>query len=186
MKITGSSIFAVDPGALLASLQSTFPELDNVDVHVGFPAKVVIEAREREPLLFWEQTGLRVWVDADGVAFLPRGEVEGLVPVQAQDAPPMSEEAGKQNQLITPAMVQAILQLSEQAPEGTSLLYDPTHGLGWADPDGWQVYFGLSPENMPARLAVYQSIAADLQRKNIKPLLISVEFLHAPYYRLVP
>ena len=83
------------------------------------------------------------------------------------------------------AVENAILVLNEQAPKETNLLYDPGRGLGWVDPKHkWQVYFGLNPAGMDERLIMYNTIVKELNRRKIKATLISVEYLHAPYYRM--
>lgn len=184
LKVSGASIFTLDPAELEERLQAAFPELQGIRIKVGLPASVVVEAAERAPVIAWEHEGIQTWVDAAGYSFIPRGEVEGLVPVIAHGLPaPMAGQEDQSQQLLTSQMVQAILTLAPSAPEGAPLVYDPEHGLGWADPRGWQVYFGLAPTDMSQRLAVYQAIVKELKAQGIKPTLISVEYLHAPYYR---
>ncbi|TAK11995.1 MAG: FtsQ-type POTRA domain-containing protein [Anaerolineae bacterium] len=184
LKVSGASVFTLDPAELEARLQAAFPELQGIRVRVGLPAKVVVEAAERAPVIAWEHEGIQTWVDSSGYSFLPRGQVDGLVPVVAHGLPaPIAGQADQSQQLLTPQMVKAILTLAPSAPEGAPLVFDPEHGLGWADPRGWQVYFGLAPTDMAQRLAVYQAIVKELKAQGIKPTLISVEFLHAPYYR---
>jgi hypothetical protein len=85
---------------------------------------------------------------------------------------------------VDPAIIDAASLLKSQMPENSSLVYSKLNGLGWNDPRGWQVYFGLSFNDMPEKLAMYQSIVDQLTQNNIKPSLISVENIHAPYYRL--
>lgn len=186
LAVLGASIFTIQPDVLLDDLNAAFPEINDISVKVGFPAKVIVEASEREPTLVWQQGGITVWVDQNGVAFRQRGVVEGLVSVLAIQTPPLSAaEERDPDQIISGEMVQAILTLSLQAPVGTTILYDPEHGLGWQDPQGWQVYFGPSPDDMEVRLSMYQAMVAMFQERGIKPVLVSLEYLHAPYYRLV-
>lgn len=185
LDVAGSPIFAVRPSEVLEKLQTAYPELMNARVRVGFPAKVVVEAGERVPVLAWDQAGLTLWVDAEGISFYPHGQVEDLVSVKAVDSPkalPGEEEDSAR--LITPQMVRAILKLSEQMPEGSTLLYSLRHGLGWVDPQGWEIYFGPDPKDVDQRLAVYNGIVEEMKRQGISPVLISLEYLHAPYYRL--
>ncbi|MBP1702333.1 MAG: putative cell division protein FtsQ, partial [Chloroflexi bacterium] len=85
---------------------------------------------------------------------------------------------------MTPEFVTAVLTLAEQAPPDVPLLYDGARGFGWRDPGGWDVYFGDAQE-MPMKLLVYQEIIARLDDKEeTLPSLVSVEYVHAPYYRL--
>jgi hypothetical protein len=81
-------------------------------------------------------------------------------------------------------LVNAILTISPEAPENTPIVYDSQHGLGWLDPRGWQVYFGSSDEDMALKLKVYLKTYKRLKKAGIRPALISVEHVHAPYYRL--
>ena len=183
--VIGASIFTIQPETLLGNLKAAFPEIEDISVKVGFPGLVFVEASERQPMLIWRQDDGLVWVDVNGVAFRQRGAVEGLVTVQAIQAPPLAASEAVQDQIISAEMVQAILTLSKQAPVDTIILYDPEHGLGWQDPQGWKVYFGSSPEDMELRLTMYEVMVALFKERGIKPVLVSLEYLHAPYYRLV-
>ena len=86
-------------------------------------------------------------------------------------------------QYIDPQVLQAAISLSAQMPSGGSLVYDPVSGMGWSDPKGWQVYFGVDLSNIAAKQAEYQAIVQRLTDLGIKPSLISVALLDAPYYR---
>lgn len=198
--ILDQPIFLVDSAQLEEDILARFSALDDIQVKISYPAEVTILAGERLPVVAWEQTGYaNWWIDQDGMAFEPLGSSENLVHVEAMAAPPSLtaaldqgdlelsglEEQQPAQQLLTPAMVDAILFLDQLAPEGVELIFDEEHGLGWVDPEfGWQVYFGSKLDQMDARWAIYRAIVEDLQSKNRKPWLISVEFVHAPYYRL--
>ena len=185
LQIAGSSIFSVQPDQLLAILREQFPELERVSVGVGFPASVVVLVKERQPLLAWEQAGLTVWVDAAGVAFMSSETEQALISVTALEAPPpLKPDLYGRHQLIRPEMVSSIQTLSQIAPEGASLIYDPTLGFGWMDPGGWQAFFGQDDSDIVQRMAVYRSIHNELATRRLTPTLISVAQLHAPYYRM--
>ena len=185
IKVAGSSIFSVETESIYSLLRQQFPELQSVNVNVGFPAKVVIRVEERAPVLVWEQAGLTVWVDAAGVSFIPQGSDEGLIKVTALEAPPtLDGDSYAQHQLIRPEMVRAIQELSRITPQGALLIYDPRLGFGWMDPGGWQAFFGQDGKNITQRLAVYLAIVGELSARNLKPTLVSVAQLHAPYYRM--
>ena len=185
IKVAGSSIFSIETNSIYALLRQQFPELQSVNVSVGFPAKVIVRVEERAPVLAWDQAGLTVWVDAVGVSFISQGSDESLIQVTALEAPPtLGGESYAQHQLIRPEMVRAIQDLSRIAPQGAPLIYDPRLGFGWTDPGGWQVFFGQDGQYMTQRLAVYLRIVSELSARNLKPTLISVAQLHAPYYRM--
>ncbi len=119
IKVAGSSIFSIETDSIYILLRQQFPELQSVNVSVGFPADVVVRVEERAPVLAWQQAGLIVWVDAAGVSFIPQGTDEGLIKVTALEAPPtLGGDSYAQHQLIRPEMVRAIQELSRIAPQG--------------------------------------------------------------------
>ena len=88
-------------------------------------------------------------------------------------------------QLLPPKMVAGIIYLSDYLPEGAGLMYDEKYGVGWEDPEfGWQVFFGKNLDQMSVRMALYQAITADFIERNRIPVLISIEQVEAPYYRM--
>jgi len=155
------------------------------------------------------------WVDVDGKIFPALGSSQGLVYVKANDPPPtppatVSEEeisfetetaAGTDSaqgsdaqaeqpadeQLLDPVLVQGILNLAQALPAGSEMVYDGEHGFGWMDPEfEWMVYFGKELDQTDLRIKVYIAIIDMFSQKERKPILISVEYLHAPYYRMEP
>lgn len=204
IQIFGTPVFTIDPQALKAFMLEKFSALEDVAVAVSYPADVVITVTEREPVVAWEQAGIASWwIDRTGLGFEPLGPSEGLVVVNALAAPPplpvsieeedeqeeapVGQEEKKVEKLLTPEVVDAILYLSAHAPENAVMVYDGDHGLGWADQNrNWTVYFGKKLDNLPLRLAAYETIVADLLQKKWAPLYISVEYVHAPYYRMKP
>jgi hypothetical protein len=185
LNLAGAQVFSVQPEQLAAALTDAFPELQDFAIRVGFPARVVIEVAERQPVIAWQQSDITVWIDSAGVAFIPEGEVSALVQVRALEAPPALEGYGlDRHQLIRPELVELVLALDAYAPEGVELLYSASHGLGWVDPRGWEAYFGSEIASIDQRIAVYNAVLAELQSRGLMPTLISVAQLHAPYYRL--
>ena len=215
MDILGSSIFTIDPPAVEQALGQAFPELASISVDAGLPARVVVNLVERQPVLSWFQDNREVWVDAEGVAFVPRGNPGTLVRVEghgiapqaiasvviptAGSLPPgaiyvpatVTDEGSAEAELVAvqPArlpqdLVQAILTLGSQVPADTQLVYDAQYGLGWDDPLGWEVYFGAQTNEMDQKLVVYQGVVNYLTDQGLQPELVSVAFVHAPYYRM--
>jgi hypothetical protein len=198
--LAGSSIIQVEPDVVKARVEDSFPGIKNARVSVSLPAGLTIQVEERDPLILWVQEGASHWIDVEGVVFPVFGEVEVAQTVTAAgDPPPAPEvfihevdgETGEISHLLevslprtTPKFVEAVLSLTDFIPEGSVLQYDPQFGLGWQDPNGWLVYFGQDTQNMGTKLDEYQQILAVLKEQNVIPAIISLEFLHAPYYRL--
>jgi hypothetical protein len=211
LKTEGMPAILAKPQKLAASVQAAFPELSKVAVTIGLPASLKVAVVERQPVIAWVQDTNTLWIDRDGYAFPPRGDAGvTLVNVQAVGNPPSAAAttstpaatstsqpsptpapaspaslAVHSNQpFISHDLVSAILELGAQAPNGTPVVYNPSYGLGWNDPQGWQVYFGSSLADMEMKLAEYKAIVQQLTQQGIKPVMISVEFPHSPYYRL--
>jgi cell division protein FtsQ len=99
----------------------------------------------------------------------------------SEKKPEKTLEAPKQ---ADPTLLVAAQTLSQQLPAGTVLAYQKDHGLGWTDEQGWQVYIGKDLGQYEAKYKMYQTIAAHLTEQGIKPVLVSVENINEPYYRL--
>jgi cell division protein FtsQ len=183
----GQPIIKAIPSQLAADLQAAYSELESVQVQVRFPNKLVVQVVERTPLIAWYQDGAVTWIDTNGIAFTPRGEVTGLLPVTSSGTPldTIQDESlppGTQR-FLSPEMVSAIFALAPEAPSGTSLLFDPIYGIGWQDPRGWTTFFGKNAQDIPMKKLVYTSILDSLNQKGIQPSLVSVEYLDAPFYK---
>ena len=192
--LANTPVFVLQSEMMQKNLLDAFPEFSSATVQVGWPNRVVVTVTERVPVLAWTAGGQSVWVDPQGMSFPVRGEGDGLslVVVEAQGPPPAPagvtdlppEASAWSRPFMNVDLVSAVLLLRGFAPEGVTLLYDSAHGLGWRDPQGWQVYFGPTGTDMGQRLQVYQALVTRLNNEQIYPALISVEYLHAPFYRM--
>lgn len=183
--ISGRSVFGLQGPELENRIVAAYPELDGVSVSVTLPANVQVQLFERAPVLAWVQSGITVWVDELGIAIIPQGEDLGLPVVEALEPPPdLIGDEFHRHQIITSPMVDMITLISQLAPEGARLFYDPELGFGWQAEGGWQAFFGHSGEDLEQRFAIYQGILTRLEERGVFPTLISVAHLHAPYYRI--
>ncbi len=209
LDLKGKSIVTVDPNGLRTELMKAFPELSAVSISVSFPASVSVAVRERQPVLAWKVKDSVTWIDSEGAMFSPRGEVSNLLMILSADQPPLANlllEAAEtapvpasevlpavpvtgldlSQQRVDTQVITAAAILATQMPPESSMVYSALNGLGWTDPRGWQVYFGLNLDNITEKLVLYQAIVDQLTQKNIRPSVISVENVHAPFYRLEP
>jgi len=209
--VTGKSIFTLDRLEMQNKLLESFSEFSSAAVELDLPNTVNITVTERIPVLVWSHDSQSVLVDENGKAFPLRNEVfdQGLYPIiEAQEEPPQlisldpseSKQASLEfdltglqfaesklsddetGRLLSPEMVAAVLLLNEHTPDGATLSYDNTNGLSWKDRRGWDVYFG-ELNDIEMKLRVYEVIFQYLREEDIKPAMISVEYVHAPYYR---
>jgi len=187
LNLSGQPIFLLTPSDIETRLRLNYPELASVRVDVSLPNLVSVNVTERKPFIRWEQGGGYTWIAEDGIAFRPRGEMEGLISVMALSAPPVE---GSGSDPLTPApfisieLVQALRGLAWHVPPGTLILYDKDHGFGWNDPRGWMVYFGTSASDVELKMRVYESMVDSLLQRGIRPAVINVMYPTAPYYRM--
>jgi hypothetical protein len=188
LNVAGKPVFLLVPSSLETRLRLNYPELTSVHVSVALPNILSIQVSERKPVVRWEQGSGYTWVSEDGVAFRPRGEVTGLISVNALSAPPTegspSSDPLTPTPFISPEMVQAIQGLAGHVPPGMTILYDANFGFGWNDPRGWRVYFGTKASDVELKMHVYEAMVNSLTARGIRPALINVTYPSAPYYRM--
>ncbi len=187
LNLVDHPIFTVDPQTVSDKIGKLFPEFSQVNLKVRLPNKVFINVEERIPMLVWKQDGRTLLIDANGYAFPMRGQSTNLpkLTIEAHSAPfgLTMENVDNQAARFLPAdMVSGILSLNALLPDGAVLVYDQEHGLGWKDKRGWNVYFG-EISNISLKMKIYNMLVSKLKKEEIKPNLISVEYVHAPYYR---
>lgn len=185
--VAGESIFSIDPSQVYTDIARAFPEMSAITIEVKLPAVISVTVVERQPVISWQAGGKEYWVDEEGVAFPPRGQAEGLVTVQSQSPIPDELKAGNTAKpFLEPGTITAIMEMAGFVPQGSVLVYEDDHGFGWLDGRGWTVYFGRDTRDMEMKLRVYSELVSRLERDGIMPQLISVEYVHAPYYRVEP
>ncbi|TFG89863.1 MAG: FtsQ-type POTRA domain-containing protein [Candidatus Atribacteria bacterium] len=203
-------IFALEKSSVIEPIIRNFPELRDVRVDFSLPGNVYISVKEREPMITWQSKGNSVWIDSESYLIPARGEAEPMLTIQANSLPgykilideetenmenvlrdkPQIKESIDQNTFfaypkqIDGTLLTAILQLNAWMPEESVLLYQQKRGIGWKDIRGWDVFIGSKLENINDKMLMYETIVRKLEEQGIHPSIVSVEFLHAPYYRL--
>lgn len=185
--VSGQPIFTLTPSELETRLRLNYPELASVYVTATLPNLLSVQVIERKPVIRWEQGGGYTWVAEDGVAFRPRGEMEGLISVAAESAPPVigsGTDPLSPTPFISVEMVQALQGLAWHVPPGEVILYNEAFGFGWNDPRGWRAYFGTTASDVELKMRVYEQMVTSLTQRGIRPALINVTYPTAPYYRM--
>jgi len=199
LELSGKPIISVIPSEVEAQILAEFPDIKSATVRVELPANLTISIQERIPAITWIIDGeATTWVDDEGFTFPIRGEATIPLKVMANGDPPKplgyvdpASEPAEETETpilptpgVDPQFVASVLKLRTYIPAGAALLYDPENGLGWTDAQGWQVYLGTDVSQIDVKLVEYQKIVTALLEQNLQPVLISVEYIHAPYYRL--
>lgn len=174
-------VFSVDPEQIAAELES-YPEIASADVVIEWPNKVVIQLDERKPVVAWDDGGRKWWLSADGVAFLEREAVPGMVEV-VSDEPVLQIQEDPLAQVIDPEILRCAAELGALLPDAGNLRFDRENGLVLEDARGWTVYFGVSGD-MVEKVRVYIRIGEWLQAQARQPSMVSVVDPNSPYYSL--
>ena len=181
----GRPTVMVDPAEVARLLTTTFPGLAEAQAEVTLTGGLRVRVLERQPVLVWVYRDSRWWVDPQGALCPIVGEAGDLPEIQAAALPPgMKQSEGRWS--LPPDLVQALLVLSAYVPQGQPLVYDAHHGLGWRAPEGWQVFVGKRPTQMAARMQLYWALRDYLLGKGLRPALIDLSVLDAPYFRMEP
>jgi cell division protein FtsQ len=204
-------IITIQPEEIIQKIDNAFPEIKEIKIAVSIPNKVTVSLAERKPVIAWKVNETTLWVDSDGIVFPARGHAGELLTVESFSLPVFSfpKEKGETeilmnkflpkhsfwklppysmiwfeyHRIIDPGLLTAILRLNTQIPSEKVLLYDSHRGLGWNDPRGWKIFFGFNLEQINEKWLTLEKIINELTNQGIKPTLVSVEYLHAPYFR---
>ena len=207
--VLGMHSFAVEPEKIKAEIVAAFPDFREVTVKVGIPGTFEIIVTERQPMIAWQSKKALIWVDSEGYLIPPRGASGEILAIQADSIPAYQIRSSIEDPVtlkvvrdkpffkanpsalaffavpkqIDGALLTATLQLNAWMPNEKTLLYQRQRGLGWKDARGWDVFVGQKLEGINDKMVMYETIVRELEKQGISPTLVSVEFLHAPYYR---
>ena len=187
--VAGYHIFWIDPEAVAEAVTRS-PSISTASVRVYWPSRVVIQVKEREPALVWEQGGTRYWVDVRGNLLPQRQDLPNLVRILSESSAvpvgcPGFDCPGdiEGHVSIERDVVEGALQLKTLRANIDSLYYDPISGLSFDDERGWRAYFGVGT-NMERKMLIYEAIANNLAARGLEPVYIDVSNPEAPFYRL--
>jgi len=209
VNLTGASIFTINPQIVLDQIKAAFPEATDLSLQVSSPNKVALTMDERLPVVTWKYGKDVIWIDSEGAMFPPRGKAATRITVNSDEAPPLvktpskntkSSSAAKKSasatpeplapalslvgQRIDPKVLTTAIRFSTLLPKGTELTYSKSKGLGWTDPGGWDVFIGMNLDDFDLKMNVYKAIVKRFKADGIKPVLVSLENVDTPYYRL--
>ncbi len=192
------SIYEVDPVTVSKDLQAAFPELSDISVMVGFPANVIITAKERQPVIAWQMPSGTSWIDTEGYVFNAREDVQLPLTISADGPPPLQteeitedpkttgplEEQVKKQAKADMQILKAAQILREQLGSETTIIYQQINGLGWSDSRGWNVYIGNNLRNLETKVTMYNSIVNKLIAEGTQPTVVSLQYMDVPYYHV--
>jgi len=180
--IAESHVFWIDPAEVRQSIIESSPVVADARVTIGWPPELVkISIVEREPAVVWTQSGVSALVDLHGNVLrnLPsnegRPDLMHIIVDAEVDQPPLVGEK------IPEGAINGALQLRTLLAGLQVLRYNPTNGLAFREPGGWDVWLGVGTD-MANKLIVYEAMRDDLISRGITPVLINVANPEGAYY----
>ncbi|MCO5176030.1 MAG: FtsQ-type POTRA domain-containing protein [Thermomicrobiales bacterium] len=150
----GEPIFSIDAGAA-ADRVALLPYVEHVSVRTSFPDKVTIAVIERQPVVAWKTGDSIALIDQRGHVLTDSRPLPDGLPSVINEL-----EAPSVGQTLDPAIVASVIAAADTLGEvADALRWTTDDGLVAALRDDRQVIFG-SPDRMPMKLAVYQTVAA--------------------------
>ncbi len=150
----GEPIFSIDAGQA-ADRVARLPYVERVAVRTSFPDKVTITVVERRPALAWQAGGQTWLLDRRGHVLTGSAPLPEGIPTVVSEL-----EAPRVGDALDPAIVAAGVAAAETlGTVATEARWTRDDGLVATLRDGRTVIFG-SPDRMPMKLAVYQTVVA--------------------------
>jgi cell division protein FtsQ len=158
----------IDKEGILIPVQGDGGELLTIKSDMPPP---VLDIRERKEIF-------KAYASA-GVQFTPQAK-------PFEDSTSEEEEQVYSGMIqVEPAVLSTAIQLSTMMPVGSQLMYNSHYGFGWNDQlQNLSVYIGQDLSDLDIKMNAYSAIMLRLQKDGIKPGMISLEHVHAPFYRL--
>lgn len=180
--IANTHIFWVKPDAIRQNLLQS-PAIADAQITLSWPPQMVnILIEERQPALVWEQGGTAIWVDVQGRIMAQRTDLPNLIRISAEIPVERGPLGGSQR--VDTHIVIGALQLQELLPGVTTLRYDAVRGLGYRNPNGWDVWFGTG-SGMREKFSIYRSIADSVQARGIQVGEVNIVNPDAPFYTVM-
>ena len=169
------NVFLIDPQTVSERVK-TLPHVREARVALRLPAYMRIEVTEREPVIQYQNLGQTFWIDEEGVlapAAAARPDLIKLIDESGQV--PRSEER------IDPALLNAILYISNTLPEVRVFRYQEPFGLFFFSPEGWRVLLGAA-DGMSEKLSMWEAIRNEVLQSGATVREVDLRYSR-PYWR---
>jgi cell division septal protein FtsQ len=155
-----------------------------VRVRCRLPAQVMIDVREREPVVMWraKAQGHDFWLDKEGIVLPYPGDALSPDMVFVVDSSERHLQVG--DRIEPEGIVSSVLQLAAALPGAQVFYYETNRGLYFSQEVGqgaWPVYVGTS-EDLPRKIQIVQALTDYLVGHNIEPRYVDVRWPDHPVY----
>lgn len=177
-------IYMVDPEMIRDSLLKRYPEIRDIHVTLVLPSSVDIVMEQRNPVIEWDFGGSTFWIDEDGTVMKESSSQSKMVYVLANSFPGAKSRTDRNVPAsFSRKALNSILHFGSVLPEGKTLFYSYDNGFGWDTNAGYRLWLGINDNGLDEKLAMAESLKKYFAEEEIEPDMLSLEFMHAPYYR---
>lgn len=182
----GKPVFTVNPDDIRTTLLRHYQEIYDAEVTIDFPAEMTISLTERIPVVEWDFGGSKFWIDKDGMVLTESISREETIHVYADSYPGAPSQQDRDLPLyFSQDVLKTIMTMGKYVPEGKPLIYTFKNGFGWDTDEEWRIFFGKNDNDMEEKLRMQESLTGYFQKNEIQPVMVSLEFKDAPYYRFL-
>ena len=179
--LVGESMVTADLNAAGEAIEA-LPLIASVDIKRGWPSRLRIVVREREPWGSWEQAGVRYTIDREGVVLGRAPAPEGSTTIVSTAA--FSLKAGDR---VDYQAVEAAIEIGEQLQtalrtRAVEVAYTPGEGVLVRTADGQTALLGDSSA-IAYKLAVWARVAGEAASQGISYTAIDLRFGDRPVLR---
>lgn len=177
-------IFMIDPEHIEQVMTGRYENIRGAEVSLELPNRVEVMLRERIAAVMWDFGGSQFLIDDEG-RVLEEGHVtDDTIRIVADSFPGGSDKADRDiPQRFSADTFHSMLTMGSLVPEGKTLYFTFDNGYGWDTDDGWRIFYGKNDTDIEEKLRMAESIGEYLRKEEIEPVIVSLEFKDAPYYR---
>lgn len=177
-------VYMIDPEAIEAAILKHYENARSAKVTVEMPNSVSVDIEERIAAVQWDFGGSSFMIDSDGKVLETGRTDENTIHILADSFPGGKAKDDREiPSSFSADTFRSMLTMGEMVPDGKTLYYTFDHGYGWDTDEGWRIFYGKSDADIGEKEAMAAGITAYLKEEEIQPVLLSLEFKDAPYYR---
>ncbi len=171
------SVFFLSPSTMRRQLLEALPALADARVSIDLPSRLCIRVDEKIARFVWEAGDQSYLVDSEGTILGGAGAPDDAFRVHCTEGD-LPAVGGK----FDPDVLAAIEELSQLLGGVRLFDYSARYGVCWQNGRGWLVRFGVAGD-LARKVAVMQSLSAELTDQGIEPQFLDVGNPSRPYYQ---
>lgn len=156
--------------------------VDAVRLTCAWRSGCIILVQTSPPLALWQSAAnpdVSVWSDRLGHVQMASENVKSKLSIRVEEGKLPEPESVLDEQLL-----RALHEMIALQPQTTRYTYSNEYGLAMTDSHGWKVRLGVAEYDgaMKLKLEILNQLGDQLVKKNIKPRVVDVRYITAPYY----